>query len=273
MSEVVVARAHRRLGVATAGGRLQGFVSSHGRAAGLVWDVDYLRCHDVSSATELLMWACDQALRARARRVFVETPPEGTGAEAARRAGFERYSFGAVLRVERGFPRVTTDVLGARPRLSSDEHGLFQLYSAAVPANVRWAEAMTQEEWAALYPGRKLWTPSVFGDRDDYVWEMSSRLIGWMRVVFGQKSQLLDMLVHPLYDAYADRMVAHALVQMSAKVPVVASMREYQGGALSALERAGFHRIGTYVAWVRQLATRVEQPSVGAIRAPATPSV
>jgi hypothetical protein len=130
---------------------------------------------------------------------------------------------------------------------------------------------MTQEEWAALYPGGKPWAPRLVSDRDDYVWEMASRIIGWMRVVFGQKSQLLEILVHPLYEAYAEQMVRSALSQMSTKVPVLAGMREYQAGAISALERAGFVRADSYTAWVMQLASRVPEPNVGAIPAPATP--
>jgi hypothetical protein len=279
------------------GGGLSGMTIARGRASGLVWDVEHLRTNDSVSAVDLLNWAREGALARQARRVFLETAPEGLGAGAARQAGFEAYAAGAMFRLPKGFLQDWTrrgrdqwegsgddrggrdifndagiiDALPPRPRLRSDEAALFQLYSAAVPVQVRWAEAMTQEEWAALYPGRRPWAPRLVSDQDDYVWEMSSKIIAWMRVIFGQRSQLLEILIHPLYEAYADRMVGSALAQLSTKVPVLAGMREYQGGAMSALERAGFLRADSYTAWVMQLASRVTEPNVGAIPAPASP--
>jgi hypothetical protein len=169
--------------------------------------------------------------------------------------------------------RLPSEPLPARPRLRSDETTLFQLYNAAVPANVRAAEAMTYEEWAALYRGRKPWTPTVLGDRQDYVWEIGSRIVGWMRVVFGQRSQALDLLTHPHYDTYAERMLENALTQTSPKAPVLADVREYQGAVQAALEQAGFHRGPPYLVWARQLAGRVVEPSMRAARAPVSPSV
>src|SRR5581483_9228895 len=209
------------------------------------------------------------ARNARGRRVFLETPPEGLGADAARRAGFERYSDAATYRLEPGFRQDAPDALPARPRLTSDEQGVFQLYGAAVPAPVRAAEAMTYGEWKALYRGRKVWTPSVLGSRQDFVWELGSRIIGWMRLSFGQRSQYLEMLVHPLYESYTPQMIRNALSQMSAKVPVLADVREYHAGIRNALEQEGFRSGAAYTIWVRQLAPRLAQPSGAAAQATA----
>jgi len=128
---------------------------------------------------------------------------------------------------------------------------------------------MTHEEWAALYPGRKLWTPAILGTRQDYVWEMGTRIAGWMRVVFGQRSQFLDLLVHPSHEGYAERMVRWALMQMSTKVPVVIDVRDYEAAVRGALESAGFQPHEPYSVWVRQLAARVAEPKLAAARAPA----
>jgi len=294
LSDTLIARRHRKLGVTTMGGGLSGMSSVRARASGLVWDIEHLRTNDDTSAVDLLTWACEGVLNRQARRVFLETAPEGLGAQVARQAGFEAYSSGTMFRLPKGFMDDWTrqnrfrldgpdesvrevlqdaggNVQSPRPRLRSDEAGLFPPYSAAVPAQVRWAEAMTQEEWAALYPGRKPWAPRLVSDQDDYVWEMGGRIVAWMRVVFGQRSQLLEVLIHPLYEAYADGMLTSALAQLSTKVPVLADMREYQAGAVSALERAGFIRVDSYTAWVRQLASRVTEPNVGVIPAPASP--
>ena len=222
---------------AGAGRVLNGLVDARGRAGGLVWDVEYLRADRVDTAVQLMQWVIEQALAARVRRIFIETESEGAGADVARRAGFERYSEGAMWRLEPGFSREVGDSLPARPRLRADETGLFQLYNAAVPANVRVAEAMTNEEWAALYRGPKFWAPKLISDRQDYVWELGSRVVGWMRVAYGQRCQFLELLIRPDYESYGDRMVVNALVQMSNKVPVLADVREYQGAASAALQR------------------------------------
>jgi hypothetical protein len=268
----IAAPGHRQLGVAAIDGSVRGLVLARARAGGLVWDIEHLQAEDVSMAAELIRWACDRVVRRGARRMFIDTAAEGLGAAAARTAGFQCYTEGVTCRLDAGFARDPKDALPARPRLRSDEIGLFQLYSSAVPANVRSAEAMIHEEWSALYPGRKAWAPTVLGDRQDYVWEMASRAVGWMRVDYGQRSQFLDILIHPLYEAYADKMVRYALVQMSAKVPVLVDVREYQVAARTALERVGFRPGDAYAVWVRQLASRAAEPSLSAVRAPVSPA-
>src|SRR6202030_4050437 len=86
-----------------------------------------------------------------ARRVFLETPAGGRGLEVARRAGFERFTSSELFVLAPGSKIERTDLFEARPRLRADEQTLFQLYMSAVPAPVRAAEALTQEEWGALY--------------------------------------------------------------------------------------------------------------------------
>jgi hypothetical protein len=92
-----------------------------------------------------------------------------------------------------------------------------------------------------------------------------------MRVTYGQRSQALDALVHPMYEAYADRMVRYGLTQMSPKVPVLSDVREYQGGVRAALERAGFRPGPRFQAWYRALASRVVEPGLATLRAPVSP--
>jgi hypothetical protein len=249
-------------------GRTRGLVTLRARASGLAWDIEYLRAVDEHSAAELARWAIDRAITARARRIFLATPDTGEAATIPPRAGFEQYSAGATYRLDPGFSRETEEAIPARPRLRSDEIPLFQLYNAVVPANVRSAEALTQEEWAALYPGRKPWAPRMLGDRQDYVWEIGPRLAGWMRVIFGARAQSLELLVDPSYESHLPRMLRYALVQMSAKAPVLVDVREYQGAVQAALEQVGFRRMDSYFLWVLQLANRVPESKW----APVTPT-
>ncbi len=259
------------VGVANAGRKVLGYIVLRPRAAGLVWDITHLTGVSEENAIELVRWGRERVLGSGGRRIMIDTPDVGPGPAVARLAGFDRYTEGVTYRLERGFSRDAEGALPARPRLRADELGLFQLYTAAVPAPVRAAEAMTQEEWAALFPGRKFWAPAILGNSQDYIWEMGSRMIGWMRVTYGARSQSLDLLVHPSYESYADQIVRYALTQMSAKVPVLSDVREYQGAVRVALERAGFRPGPRFQAWCLALAARIPEPGMVALQAPVSP--
>ncbi len=137
---------------------------------------------------------------------------------------------------------------------------LFQLYLAAVPATVRAAEAMTLEEWGALYPGRKRWQPIFTGTRQQYVWELGTSIVGWMELTFGQRSQYIELLVNPRYEDAADRLVRYALLQVSPKAPVYIVAREYQASLAQALQRSGFRPAGQHELFVKLFAARVREP-------------
>ena len=237
------------------------------RASGLVWDLEHLVDGKSSEhAIEMLHWVCNRAMDAGARRVFLETAEEGPGYEAASRAGFDICTRGSMHVLAPGFIVDKDDSLPARPRLRSDEQGLFQLYTTVVPARVRAAEALNHEEWSALHRGRKAWSPSLLGGQD-YVWDLGSKVVGWMHFIFGERAQYLTVLTDPQSDAFINRMLRDALGQLSSKVPVLADVREYQPVVETGLEGLGFEKAHDYVVWVRQLAQRVPEASVAAVRA------
>ncbi|HLZ30130.1 MAG TPA: hypothetical protein VKV73_22640 [Chloroflexota bacterium] len=248
--------------VAEQDGRLVGLAVARPRAGGLVWDVANLHARpgEDNVAADLLDKAVSSAGSHAARRVFLEAPVGGRGQDVARRAAFERFTSSELYVLAPGSKAERTDLFEARPRLRADELALFQLYMAAVPAPVRAAEAMTQEEWGALYPGRKRWQPSFTGSRQQYVWELGTSLVGWLEVTFGQRSQFMELLVHPRYEDAADRLVRYALLQVSPKAPVYAVVREYQPHLASALQRAGFRLAAQHELFVKLLAVRVREP-------------
>ena len=254
----------QRAWVAEQQGRVVGLAVAHSRAGGLVWDVVHLHAQPDEEivAGDLLEQVVACAGNHGARRVFLETPLGNRGQDAARRAGFERFTSSEVFVLTPGFKVERTDLFEARPRLRADEQALFQLYTAAVPAPVRGAEAMTLEEWGALYPGRKRWQPSFTGSRQQYVWELGTSLVGWVEITFGQRSQFMDLLVHPRYEDATDRLLRYALLQVSPKAPVYAVAREYQVSLASALQRVGFRGAGQHELYVKLLAARVREPAL-----------
>jgi hypothetical protein len=252
----------QRAWVAEEGGQVLGLAAAHPRAGGLVWDVLHLHAEEDRVAGDLLEQVAACAGTHAARRVFLETPLGGRGPDVARRAAFERFTSSELYVLGPGFKVERTDLFEARPRLRADEQALFQLYNAAVPAPVRAAEAMTHEEWGALYPGRKRWQPSFTGSRQQYVWELGTSLVGWLEITFGQRSQFMDLLVHPRYEDASDRLLRYALLQVSPKAPVYAVAREYQAPLASALQRAGFRGASAHELYVKLLAARVREPSL-----------
>ena len=252
----------QRAWVAEEGGRMLGLAIARPRAGGLVWDAVHLHAEagQDRGAADLLEQVATCAGAHAARRVFLETPSGGRGADVARRAAFERFTSSELYMLAPGFKVERTDLFEARPRLRADEQSLFQLYMAAVPAPVRAAEAMTLEEWGALYPGRKRWRPTFTGSRQQYVWELGTSIVGWMEVTFGQRSQFVELLVNPRYEDAADRLVRYALLQVSPKAPVYVLAREYQVALASALQRAGFRPAAEHELFVKLLAVRVRQP-------------
>jgi hypothetical protein len=246
--------------VAEDGGRLVGLGTARPRAGGLVWDVGHLLADEDTVAADLLDEVVGCAASHAGRRVFLEAPARGRGHDVARRAAFERFTSSELYVLSPGAKVERTDLFEARPRLRADEQTLFQLYMSAVPAPVRAAEAMTLEEWSALYPGRKRWQPSFTGSRQQYVWELGTSMVGWLEVTFGQRSQFMELLVHPRYEDAADRLLRYALLQVSPKAPVYVVVREYQPYLASALQRAGFRLAAQHELFVKLLAVRVREP-------------
>jgi len=253
--------AWERVWISAEGRTVNGMLSARPRCGGLVWDVEHLlTAGGESTIAEALLEAVGQhAVEHGARRVFLEVANDERGAGLTRRAGFERYTQTTVYKLPAPFKMPTLETLEGRPRLRVDEQPLFNLYGAAVPQLVRSAEALTYDEWSALHRGRKKWSPTLIGDRHQFVWEVGASLAGWLEVVYGQKSQFLDLMIDPKYETMIDRMVAFAMKQVSEKAPVYVAVRPYQAVLGAALERRGFVVGARYDVYVRQLSVRVPE--------------
>ena len=182
---------------------IDGLLIARLRCGGLVWDVRHLWVDGARDgvAQELLVRVCEEAAARGARRVFLETGLRTIELATAARAGFQQYTESTLHLRRAGTTAVSAPLSGARPRLRRDEYPLFQLYTAAVPAPVRAAEALTLEEWVALHKGTKRWAPGLLTNRHQQVWDHGDGLIAWLEVVYGTKSQHAAWLVHPAHDA------------------------------------------------------------------------
>lgn len=259
---------YRRVWVHLADDGIDGLLVARVRCGGLVWDVHHLWADGEREAVarDLLLWVCEEAASRGARRVFLETGPSEPARGLARSAGFEQYAWATLYwcpSADRDRRQVERS---ARPRGRSDEHVLFQLYTAAVPAPVRAAEAMTLDEWVALHKGTRRWAPGLLSTRQQFVWDDGQSALAWLELASAAKSMHAEWLVHPAHESVCDDVVAHALEQAS-KLPLYATCRDYQQPLASALERAGFAEVGRRAVLVRQLAVRIPEPRLVPARA------
>lgn len=240
-----------------------GGVSSLGvarpRAGKLAWDVANLFVAEEhrSAAVDLLEHLASEAARKGVRRVFLSTPPDDGLGRIAKQAGFANYASESLYSCP--LPAVSSNggLRRPRPRLRQDAHALFRLYNAAVPCRVRSAEATTLDEWLSLEKGSRLWAPSLGGSRQQFVWEERDELVGWLQLVFGAKSQHLELLVHPSHRKAVEDMVLYALTQASPRAPVYVSVRDYQPEIASVLQRLGATGVADYMVFARELTVRV----------------
>ena len=253
-----------RIWLSAADREIDGLIVARPRCGGLVWDVEHLLTAGGQSgpAEQLLETVGQYAAEHGGRRIFLEVPDTARGAELAKKGGFEKYTTTTLYRLSAPFKLPALESLEGRPRLRVDEQPLFNLYGAAVPQLVRSAEALTYDEWSALHRGRKKWSPTLIGDRHQFVWEVGATLAGWLEVVYGHKSQYLDLMIDPKYESMIDRMLAFALKQVSEKATVYLAVRPYQTVLGAALERRGFAVGGRYDIFVRQLSVRVPEASL-----------
>ncbi len=250
-------------------GRVRGLAIAHPRAGKLAWDVEdlFVAEKDRPDGVDLLEHLAAEAARRGARRLFLVTRVDGDMARIASHAGFVNYTSETLFAARLPSPTSNDGLRRARPRLRQDAAALFQLYNAAVPCNVRSAEAMTIEEWQSLERGGRLWTPSLGGSRQHFVWENGNSLEGWLQITFGSKSQHLELLVHPGARAATEEMLLYSLSQTSNRTSIYVSLRDYQSEQASLLEARGFQPVAEYLVFARQLAVRVPRRALVPARA------
>ncbi len=269
LSRLITRSSGSRVWVSLNHGNVRGLAIAHSRAGKLAWDVeDLFVAENVRSAgVDLLEHLAAEAARRGARRLFLVTWVDGDMARIASQAGFANYTSETLYRAQTRLADDENSVRRARPRLRQDTPALFQLYSAAVPCNVRSAEAMTIDEWLSLERGGRLWTPSLGGSRHHFVWENGDSLVGWLQLTYSGKSQHLEILVHPNAQAGSEEMLRYSLTQTNLRTPVYVTLRDYQSNLSPLLEGWGFKPVADYLVFARQLVVRIPGRALVPVRA------
>ncbi len=243
----------RHTWISVKGPTLRGLVSARKRGSKLAWEIDCLIDADEGD-DGVLMSLLDQVTEAAgksgAHKIFVRLPAASMIEEATRRCAFGSYSREHVYTAETSEIRPTPQPSAElRRRAKEDAFGLFQLYNAVVPEQIRRFEAMTFMEWTA--------SQERLGRTTQYVLERDDTIVGWLRIsgdgdigrfaVVGQHDA-----IEPLIDA--------AIAKLANRERLYLLVPEYESGLGRALEDRGFEAREAYSVLSRRTVRPVKAP-------------
>ena len=124
----------------------------------------------------------------------------------------------------------------ARRQEAGDAWAIHQLYNAATPKQVQYAEAFTSDRWDA----RRTRTGKQIAG---WLIEDGTALIGFVRIASSGRDHRIEVLQHPEHPEAARMLVGTALAklrQAGAVDRICCAVRGYQAEAATALEERGF---------------------------------
>ncbi len=241
----------RHTAISVQGSRLRGLVSARKRGSRLAWEIDCL-IHAADDENGVLLALLDQLTRAAGKsgalRIFVRLPAVSDTRDVVMRCGFAPYQNETVYSRQLGDePHASAD--GLRRRAKSDVYGLFRLYNALVPHNVRTAEAMTFAEWAAAQES--------LGKTAQYVVERDGAVGGWLRVARDGDVARFDLLaggdeVEPLVES--------ALAKAAGCRSIHTIVPAHDAALRGCLESAGFSEGDEYTVMARRTVRFIKTP-------------
>jgi len=240
-------------------GRVHGVVSVRSCYGRTVWQIDYLRASDEERCFGLLDRLAASGVKKGVKKVFLRLSSDSSLMDGARRSGFSCYSREYLYRYDGAAKLGIAGTPGSyqlRPRWSSDEYKLFQLYSAAVPTPVRSAEGLTLAEWRESRD-RGSWLEH----RREFVLEKEDSLVGWLRLSTGRGMGYFEAVFSPA-DESLQQLVNWGLVCLDGKSPLFCMVSAYQEPLRKLLQGLGFEETAEYCAMVKELALKVREPSL-----------
>ncbi len=232
---------------------LSSLASARVRSGVRAWEVDRLHLQESDQALDLLEEVVCAAGARGAEKVFLRVLSDSQIVDVARRAGFFPYyeeihlTGREWLADEEDLASNQTEKLGgysAMDRAKPDSHGLFQLYCAATPQQVREGIGLTFGQWRDSQEESR-------PHRNEAVLKLDGKIVGWqMREPFGGTTAG-QVLGHPDHPDMTPHLVRMSYGTQNWLVP------SYQEHAADLLARRGLHEAGRYTMLIKTVTVPV----------------
>ena len=140
---------------------------------------------------------------------------------------------------------------GVRDRTPADDHGLFRLYNAATPAEVRQLTGMTLDQWKSSRQRSE-------GARDEWVLEENGAIVGWLRRTLGKGITLLEVEAHPDHASRLAALLDFGLGGPPSNEQARCLVGEHQAGLPDLLAARGFEAEGDFMSLVKRTTVSVK---------------
>ena len=229
---------------------LASLASARVRTGVRAWEVDRLHLKEPAQALELLEQIVTGVCSRGAERVFLRVACDSPIMNVARRVGFFPYYEEIHLMRSEWLPETDTSDQNDTGRFTSedrsdpDQQGLFQLYCAVTPHQIREGTGVTIDQWCdSQEPAR---TP-----RSETVLKLDGKIVGWgLREQFG-KTNAGQMIVHPDHPETTAHLVRLSCQTQNWLVP------DYQEHIVGLLNRQGLQESGRYTMLIKTVTVPV----------------
>ena len=223
---------------------LSGLASARVRSGIRSWEVDRLHLKDTGQTFDLLERAVYSAGCRGAERVFLRVPYDSELVDAARKVGFFPYYTEVHLAGMGELTNTSVTEFSVGHRTPTDLQGLFQLYCAATPQEVRQGIGMTIDQWNDSQEPAQT-------QRNESVLKLDGRIVGWrMCEPFG-KVTAGQTLGHPEHPDSTRYLVSISYQTQNWLVP------NYQQNVSELLQRQGLQELGRYTMLIKMVSVPV----------------
>lgn len=246
---------------------LSSLASARVRGGVRAWEVDRLHLKEPEQASDLLEQVVEAAGTRGAERLFLRVPRGSQILADARRAGFFPYyeeihltghdptghdptghewkdSSSDLAENVNGHRAGIIGRYTAEGRAAADSHGLFQLYCAATPQQVRVGLGMTFDQWCDSQEQPR-------PRRNETVLKLEGKIVGWrVREPFGETAAG-QVLAHPGHPDVMPHLIGMSHNTLNWLIP------SYQENAANLLTRKGLYETGRYTMLIKTVTVPV----------------
>ena len=257
------------------GGRPEGLASARVRSGPTAWEIDrFFLAHGTGAggngprpspdtvALDLFEQMAEAAGNHRCQRVFLRLPVKSLIHLQARQAGFFPYFEETLLERPASRPRGAASIAPGEvaadwlEQLPEDSHGLFQLYCAATPHEVRAAAGLTFDQWRDAQETR--------GARKGWVLRRNGRIVGWTASSEFDGVTVGEALADPNDEDTWQSLASRSAGRLGAQRWLVPDYHQELTGRLL---RMGFRELGRYSVMIKTVAVPVASHSMATVEA------